>query len=248
MQRLRPVGAFAWAVASVLLASALYAGYRSAPGLTPFLLENLRVTGVERTDPQAVVEATGLRPGLDLFGVDVERVRRATEALPWVRRARVVRQIPSTLTVEVEEWRPRALIRLDRLCYLARPDHVVRTPLTEGLDFPVVTGLTRADLDREGPLRRALLGALEALDGGMLADEVGEIHLDPATGVTVYTSAAGGTGLLLGFDHFEERLERLARLRRQLGRRHEEAYAVNLSYPDKIIARLTPAEGKDSRP
>lgn len=249
MRPLRPVAAFVWAAASALLALAIYAGYRSAPGLSPFVLETIRVEGVVRTAPDAVVAAAELRPGTGLFQIDVDRARQGVEALPWVRGCRVFRQIPATVTVEVAEWEPRFLIRLDRLYYLTGEGHVVRAPLTEGLDYPVVTGLTWAALEGEGPLRTALLEFMGILDQGILKDEVGEIHLDPDLGVTVYTSADGGTGLLLGFDRFAERLERLARLRRQLGRRHEAAYAVNLSYEDKIIARVMPAgAGKGPEP
>ena len=248
MSRLRPLGAFVWAVASVGLGAALYYGYRAAPRLNPFVLEVVRVDGANRTPREEVLRVAGLRPGMGLFDVDVTEVRQAVEKLPWVRGARVVRHIPSALQVELEEWEPRCLVRIDRLHYLSREGHVVQAPLDQGLDFPVVTGLTWADIEGETRLAKALLALLAAIDRGLLLDEVSEISADPNLGFTLYTPVGGGTALRAGFSDFEARLERLARLRRHLDRRGQAAYAVDLTHDDKIVARLLPAAGKGARP
>lgn len=239
-----------WALGSVALCALLSTGVRRlVPAGSPLVLEDVRVEGAERTDAAAIARAAGLAVGDSLLGVDVDRVRRAVEALPWVRRARVVRQMPSGLRIEVEEWVPRHLVRLDRLYYLTGEGHVVRGPLDQGRDYTVVTGLTAAQLEAPGPLRDALLELLAALDRGELVDEPGEIHVDPALGFTLYTPADGGAGIRLGFGEFDQKFGRLKRLRRHLARRGEAAYAVNLSHDDKIIARLvSPAAGKVTPP
>ncbi len=248
MSRLRPVGAFAWAVVSVALGAAIYSGYRAAPGLNPFVLGLVRIEGAERTARDEVIRAAGLREGMGLFEVDVAEVRRAVEKLPWVRAARVARELPSGLLIELEEWTPRCLVRLDRLYYLSPEGHVVRAVLSQGLDYPVVTGLTWADLEGEKLAAKGVFELLGLIDKGLLQEEVSEINVDPDLGFTLYTPAGEGTAIRLGFSRFEERLQRLARLRRHLGRRGQTAYSVNLNHDDKIIARLLPAAGKGARP
>lgn len=241
MRTLRPILGFVWAVASVVLAVSLYAGYRAAPGLSPFVLETIRVEGVERTPPGDVVEAVGLPTGSSLLGADVDGIRKRLEGLPWVSRARVMRQVPSTLRIVIDEWQPRYLVRLDRLYYLTAEGHVVRAALDQGLDYPVVTGFTWAQLEGGGTLRQALQRLLQVLEARELMDGVSEIHADPDAGMTFYTTDGEGTGIHLGFGDFDSKIETLARLRRSLERRNRFAYAVNLSYPDRIIAKLTPA-------
>ncbi len=239
----------AWVLGCVALCAALTLGYRRVPAGSPLALEDVRVEGLERTDVAAVLRAAGLGVGGSVLSVDVDRVRQAVEALPWVRRARVLRQMPSGLRIEVEEWVPRHLVRLDKLYYLTGEGHVVRTALDRGRDYAVVTGLTAAQLEAPGPLRDALLELMAALDRGELADEPGEIHVDAAQGFTLYTPADGGAGIRLGFGDFDGKFERLKRLRRHLEKRGQAAYAVNLSHDDKIIARLvSPAEGKATHP
>ncbi len=248
MERLRPVAAFAWVLGSVALAVALYAGFRAGSGLHPFVLQSIGVEGTHRTTPEEVIRAAGLTAGGGLFQVDVAQVRRLVEGLPWVRRARVVRQLPSTLLVEVEEWEPRCLVRLDRLYYLTAEAHVVQAPLDQGLDFPVVTGLGWADLEAEGPTRAALLELLALLQAGALGEEASEIHADPDEGFTLYTPGNGGTGIRVGRGDLEEKLRRLARLRRHLAKRGQAAYCVNLAGEDKVVARLLPGSEKGARP
>lgn len=244
MERFRPVAVLAWVLASVALAAALYAGYRAGSDRHLFVLQSIGVEGASRTAPEDLVRATGVQLGVGLFQVEVEVVRRLLEGLPWVRQARVVRQLPSTLLLEVDEWEPRCLVRLDRLYYLTAEAHVVQAPLDQGLDYPVVTGLGWADLEAEGPTRAALLELLNLLEAGALRDEVSEIHADPEEGFTLYTPAHGGTGIRLGRDDLDERLRRLERLRRHLAKHGQAAYAVDLVGEDKIVARLLRGEKK----
>jgi len=248
MERLRPVFAFLWILASAGLAVALYAGVRAGAAWSPFVLQAVRIDGAVRQSPDEVIQAAGLQTGLGLFQVDVASARRQVGGLPWVRRARVVRQLPSTVVVAVEEWEPRYLVRLDRLYYLTAEAHVVQAPLDQGLDFPVVTGLGWADLEGEGPLRPALVELLALIEQGVLGDEVSEIHSDPDEGFTLYTAENGGTGIRLGREDLDEKLRRLGRLRRHLARRGQAAFSVNLADEGKIVARLLPTEGKRARP
>jgi cell division protein FtsQ len=202
------------------------------------------VEGAHRTGAGKVLDAAGLKPGVRLFAVDVQQVRRSMEKLPWVRHARVVRQVPSTLTLIVEEWNPAYLVRFDRLYYLTREGHVVRAPVDQGLDFPVVTGLSALSLESPGPTREAVLELFDRVDKYLSPLDVSEIHFDQGVGITVYNGSDPGQGIFLGFGNLDEKFNRLARLRRQLEKKGQTARAVNLSYEDKVIARLIPAGGE----
>lgn len=248
MTRLRPLGALLWALASLFLAAGFWAALRAAPELSPFVVRTVRVEGVERAEAAEVVEAARVARGGNLFAVDVQAVRRAVEQLPWIRTARVSRTVPSTLTIAVEEWQPAFLVRLDRLYYLSREGHVIRAPVDRGFDYPVVTGVTWADLEAPGPARTSLLELLASLDRAAPASEVSEVHADPRAGYTVYAGDERVQGIHLGQGALGAKFERLARLRRHLERRGLAARTVNLTYDDKIIARVVDAAGKSEVP
>ncbi len=240
MGRRYPLTPLVWTLASLLLAAAL-AGGRGLADRLPFRVRHVRVEGAVRTPVDQVLRAAGVRRGEALFGVDVDRVRSAVEALPWVRTARVVRQVPSTLRIRIREWEPRFLVRLDRLRYLTAEGHVVAAPLEHGLDFPVVTGFSPSDFARNTPARRILFRFLAALDRAGAPGDLAEIHYDPSEGLTVYTAAPGARALHMGTDRFAEKLRRLARLDRHLARQGRHARRVDLDYTDRIVAQLEPA-------
>ncbi len=76
-----------------------------------FALKAIRVAGSEGRSLDYVNQLTVKNTALprirgNFFTVDLESVRKAFEAVPWVRRASVKRQWPNQLVVTVEEHRP----------------------------------------------------------------------------------------------------------------------------------------------
>ncbi|RMG87599.1 MAG: FtsQ-type POTRA domain-containing protein [Candidatus Dadabacteria bacterium] len=228
--------ALAWLAVGAALAAVLYTGLRRGLG-TVFPVTAVRVEGTVRTDPEAVRRAAGIAPGTPLFGIDVERVQRAAEGLPWVRSARVVRQVPGTVRIAVTEWEPRYLLRAERLVYLTAEGHVVAAPVVPGDDLPVVTGITPAELHRNAGVREALLGLLARIGDDLAGEPVGEVHVSPDDGFTVYTARRA---VRFGFGRIDEKLARLERLDRHLARTGRRARTVDLDFEDRIVARVEP--------
>lgn len=74
-----------------------------AVGRAGFDLREMRLKGQKETSDSAIIAAVGLTPGATLLGVDVNSARERLEALPWVRSATVRKDLPHTLSVEIEE-------------------------------------------------------------------------------------------------------------------------------------------------
>lgn len=95
---------------TVLALCATFGGY----GLTrsPLLdLDRIEVKGVERTDPDAVREASALDLQAAMTDLDLTRARAAIAELPWVGEVRVARRWPATAVVRVVERVPVASVR-----------------------------------------------------------------------------------------------------------------------------------------
>jgi len=93
----------------VLLATTVLAGLHYLRDPYRFPLRLVKVEGdfryLEKEQLQAVLAA---RTAGGFFTVDVARIRRAAEALPWVYEARVERRWPDILGVHVKEQEPVA--------------------------------------------------------------------------------------------------------------------------------------------
>ena len=78
---------------------------------TPLLdVDEVRVTGADRTGAEAVTRLAGIAPGDPLIGVDLSAVGARVAALPWVAQVRVARGIDGRVDVEVTERTPVAMV------------------------------------------------------------------------------------------------------------------------------------------
>ena len=109
--------AIAWTIASLAgvpeLAREELAKSASRSG---FEVSRVRVSGVERMNEQLVYERVLAEQDRPMPLVDLAEVRERLLDLPWVLDARVSRQLPDTLKIDIVERTPHAVLRKpDRL-------------------------------------------------------------------------------------------------------------------------------------
>jgi cell division septal protein FtsQ len=133
---------------AVLLLSGIYFGLRYTGSLflsrnAKFELKNINITSDGRLPPDFFCERAGLKPGLNLFALDFEQLRKKLEEVPLVESVTIERKLPDTLNIKVVErvamaqfrWNPRALpFLVDR--------YGVVLPMTRsGQSLPLIEGL-----------------------------------------------------------------------------------------------------------
>ncbi|MFA6219379.1 MAG: FtsQ-type POTRA domain-containing protein [Erythrobacter sp.] len=108
-----------------------------------FEVRKVRVSGVVRMNEELVYERVLAEQARPMPLVDLDEVRERLLELPWVADARVSRQLPDTLKVDIVEREPHAV--------LARPGRLV---LVDGQGHelePVSAAAARGKLLIEGP-------------------------------------------------------------------------------------------------
>lgn len=98
-------------------------------------LDDYEVVGNQRVSEQELIEATGVEPGRNLLTVSTSRVVDRLTGMPWIRRARVERILPSKLRILVVERTARAVIRTASGPYLVDGQGLVLQPGNEDLVF-----------------------------------------------------------------------------------------------------------------
>jgi cell division protein FtsQ len=212
-----------------------------------FALTDLVVLRRGHVSDADIRRQAGLRPGMPIWDVDASAVEARLLALPWIRAARVRRELPNRVVIRVREYRPLAIVRIEdaeRPLYYVAADGRIFAPVdpTDGRDLPYVSGLDKGDL--EGPAARgpeAIREALVVLDaaaahGGTFGD-VSEVHVGAGRGVTIMPSRPA-VPIHLGHGEFETKLARAAEvLPRWAGREHE-MRSISCEFEDQVIVRL----------
>ncbi|WP_394730957.1 cell division protein FtsQ/DivIB [Altererythrobacter sp. GH1-8] len=110
--------ALAWFIASLVgvpaMAQAQIAHLASDAG---FEVRHVRVSGTERINEGKVYERVLAQRDRPMPLVDVEALRQDLLELPWVKDARVSKQLPATLKIDIVEREPHAV--------LEKADHLV---------------------------------------------------------------------------------------------------------------------------
>jgi cell division protein FtsQ len=215
-----------------------------------FAVQTVRATPTSHVSAEALITRAGVPLGLNLFAVDRDEVARAVSQEPWVARAHVRRELPSTVVLEVVERQAVCATAFGAL-YLTDAEGSVfkRAAPDEAVGLPVVTGLGRDDyLAQPERTRASIRQALQALAAWrQKADRppLGEVHIDRIAGVTLYTDRGVGVRLGVIDDTLSARLARYDAVAGELARGVEEPrliYVDNRARPDRVTVKLASAQ------
>jgi cell division protein FtsQ len=220
-----------------------YGIYRFIAGTTFLKLERIEVNELKTLKRQEVIDLAGVREGDGIFGLRLRSIGEQIGKNPWVSKVEVRRYLPNTLSIRIVERQPVAVINMGYLYYLDGEGNVFK-PLTEGdrLDFPVITGISEEDIARDpagskGALKE-VLGLIDHLKSrtDFRLEEVSEIHYDRGYGFTLFTAAAG-VPVKLGSGDYSSKLDRLAKIYKDLQTQISVLQYIDLDYSDKIIVK-----------
>jgi len=204
-----------------------------------FAVRDVVVRDVRRLRPDEVRATAGIQPGMSVWDVDVRAAERRLREHEWVRAARVRRELPHRVTIHVREERPAAIVvagEAEEYYVSARGRIFARLAPGDARDLPSVTGLARSELAGRGPVgSRALRRALGLLRraGGII---VSEVHVDRARGLTLMP-VRPAIPIELGWNGFEQKLARSARVMALWAGREGEIAGMSLVFDDEVIVR-----------
>ena len=220
-----------------------YALYRLAARTTFLSLERIEVTNLRRLNRQAVIALAGVKRGDAMLALRLQCIGEQIAKNPWIEQVKIRRYFPDTLSIEVAEREPVAVVSMGYLYYLDTKGDVFK-PLTEGdrLDYPVLTGISEEDMGKDPSGSKAMLKTTLELIAQLKSrtdfrlDDISEIHYDKGYGFTLFT-ASGGVPVKLGNGNFGEKLARFARIYRDLQAEMPTLEYIDLDYSDKIIVK-----------
>lgn len=208
----------------------------------------INVVGARRVGLDEAIALSGIRKGSNLFSFKYSKAIEGLETHPWVASADLRRSPPHTVSIELKEREPIALVKTDAM-YLMDAAGIIfaRHSSADSVDLPVVTGLERGkpegggDGGAGGPVVDAgVLELIRVLDGrtGFNLGNVSEINVDPEYGLTIYTIVEG-VRLELGRGAFEEKLRAFEKVVRARGGSLQGVEAMNLKSDHEVVVSLS---------
>ena len=91
------------------LAAAAATGFDAQLASLGFRVNAIHLQGASKAAEADILAATGLRRDQPIFGLDLEAVRASVEHVGWVKHAKVIRLLPDTMVIAIEERRMLAV-------------------------------------------------------------------------------------------------------------------------------------------
>jgi len=207
-------------------------------------LSAVTVEGREMTSREDLLGALDLERGAPILSFDVAHAREAIEALPWVRNAKVERQLPGSVHIMIEERTPYALWQQGNRYTLVDQDGtpIVEVP-TADQSLPLIVGPDApkhaAELFQAIQADKSLAGRVRA------AVRVGGRRWN------VYLDAfEGGIAIRLPEDNLAAAWTRLAALERDHKILERDLDFIDLRQEDRLIVRVhkDPAAAETVKP
>ena len=242
-----------------LLAVVTYGGvlaHRFVVESPHFHVKRVDVSPTVRVTADQVRRLAGIHPKTNIFTVDLARVARRVKRHPWIAHAKAHRRLPDGIRIEVREHQAAGAVLFESnrgagdAFYLVNREGRAfkRAALPELEGLPLVTGIQRSDYQARGRMTRQRIQAALALAERYVSRSgrppLGEIHVDPVEGLTLYT-ARRAVQVRLGRGGVKAKLRRLDRILRILAQRGQRPRAIRLDnerHPRRVTVRLAEAD------
>lgn len=151
------------------IAANIFRGADNTMGSMGFAIRKVHVEGATKFAENDIRRAVNVQPGQPILGLDLDKVREDVEKVGWVKSARVVRLLPDTLVVVVNERQRMAVWQHSGQLAVIDSDGQAINEADPGQfsDLPLVVG-EGANATASGVIsllqaRPTLLGRLDAL-------------------------------------------------------------------------------------
>lgn len=198
-----------------------------------FGVERITVEGQRQATDAAITAALGAGPDTMMLAFDTAAAKARLEAITWIRHAQVMRLLPATLHVVIEERSPYAVWQNKGKTFVVDDRGVMLAPALPQAypDLPLVVG------EGAGKHAAALYEALQpygALKDKMLAAlRVGDRRWT--------LKLRSGLEIMLPDDNIDVALQSLTKLEQERGVLDRDFAAIDLRLLDRITLRLREA-------
>jgi len=220
----------------VLFALGLWQGVNKTDALK---LKSIQILGASTATENRLRKLLTINRGDSLWGKSVEAQAELAKRDPWVEKAQVKRLFPNTLSVEVKERTPFAVLNEGdgRFKYVDSNNVVIDKAEPEKIgQYPVLVG---RELRTNLNLRAQALLLLKSLpeEGLMSRSDVGDLGFDVEHGFQMHL-ARSGILIDVGKENIPLHIDRARRVVQYLDQHNINASRVDSDYAKKVLVKV----------
>ena len=166
-----------------------------------FKAKGLVVIGTHRLTQDQVLQQANIANGVNIFSVNLSKVRKRLLANSWIEDAEVRRELPTGINIRIKEQEPFAVLDLGRKFIINAHGEIFKEMDKEDhCTLPIINGLEFSDINVKGEIRSIqfdavmkILGLGQKTESVLPYSLIKKIHVDREIGLTIYA-----------FDHIRE--------------------------------------------
>ena len=166
-----------------------------------FKAKGLIVIGTHRLSQNEVLQQANISSGVNIFSVNLSKVRRRLLAHSWIEDAEVRRELPSGINIRIKEQKPLAVLDLGRKFIINTHGEIFKEmDEADHYNLPMISGLEFSDINVKGESRSIpfdavmnILGLGQKPESVLPYSLIKKIYVDREMGLTIYA-----------FDHIRE--------------------------------------------
>ena len=203
-------------------------------------LANIEVKGAKILTQEEILALTKIELGVNLFTVDIAAAEQELKRIPEISRVRLIRELPDTIRVEIEEREPVAWIvnangdALSTPTLLLDASGIIYLPhriLPEHFSLPVISGVRIEDIEKNDILHTQDLREALALLQTVSFTPESSLHIramDISKGYCIEVYNDKNARFLFDIGSYAEQLTRLQKLLDHCNETGRELEMVNL--------------------
>jgi cell division protein FtsQ len=166
-----------------------------------FKAKELMVIGTHRLTQRQVLKQANIINDVNIFSVNLSKVRKRLLAHSWIEDAEVRRELPTGINIRIREQKPLAVLDLGRKFIINTHGEIFKEmDKADQCNLPMISGLEFSDINVKGELRSIpfdsvmkILGLGQNSGSVLPCSLIKRIHVDREMGLTIYA-----------FDHIRE--------------------------------------------
>lgn len=208
-------------------------GFQEIRDSDSFLIKKVEISGISTLHEEEILDLLELRGPVNMFSVDLDRLKRSLERHPWVKGAVFSREFPHRVAVTIIERRAVANLVSGTSSWLVDEEGVA---LSEGhrSDLPTIQGISLHGVTAGGTISDpAVKEGIEVLRTIGSHDVV--IRIDHGAEVVAFVD---GLPVRFGRGEYPSKWRRLMAVMSDVRRvTVKEGGEVDLRFPGKIVVR-----------